>query len=82
MMDLNPLAECILLRLIIYFIDFQKREDDVENWLYHFRHISDQGVVKAINVKKMTSSGCKVKIWIADLFARLNNKMGGDMNKI
>lgn len=38
--------------------------------------------MKAINVNKLTSSGCKVKIWIADWFAQLNNKMGGDLKKI
>jgi tyrosyl-tRNA synthetase len=38
--------------------------------------------MKAINVKKLTSAGCKVKIWIADWFALLNNKMGGDLKKI
>ncbi|KAL8512360.1 hypothetical protein ACS0TY_018732 [Phlomoides rotata] len=36
-------------------------------------HIA-QGVLKAINVNKLTSAGCKVKIWIADWFAQLNNK--------
>ncbi|GKC36368.1 tyrosine--tRNA ligase 1, cytoplasmic-like protein, partial [Tanacetum coccineum] len=40
------------------------------------------GVMKTINVNKMTSAGCKVKIWIADWFAQLNNKMGGDLKKI
>nr|ACG32571.1 tyrosyl-tRNA synthetase [Zea mays] len=44
-------------------------------------HIA-QGVVKTINVNKMVSAGCKVKIWIADWFAQLNNKMGGDLKKI
>ncbi|XP_021905669.1 tyrosine--tRNA ligase 1, cytoplasmic [Carica papaya] len=44
-------------------------------------HIA-QGVVKAINVNKLTSCGCRVKIWIADWFAQLNNKMGGDLKKI
>ncbi|GFZ07601.1 tyrosyl-tRNA synthetase, class Ib, bacterial/mitochondrial [Actinidia rufa] len=44
-------------------------------------HIA-QGVMKIINVNKMTSAGCKVKIWIADWFAQLNNKMGGDLKKI
>ncbi|XP_043704446.1 tyrosine--tRNA ligase 1, cytoplasmic-like isoform X2 [Telopea speciosissima] len=44
-------------------------------------HIA-QGVMKAINVNKLTSAGCKVKIWVADWFAQLNNKMGGDMKKI
>ncbi|KAF7096092.1 hypothetical protein CFC21_098094 [Triticum aestivum] len=44
-------------------------------------HIA-QGVVKTINVNKMIRAGCKVKIWIADWFAQLNNKMGGDLKKI
>lgn len=44
-------------------------------------HIA-QGVMKTISVNKMTSAGCKVKIWIADWFAQLNNKMGGDLKKI
>ncbi|KAE9611544.1 putative tyrosine--tRNA ligase [Lupinus albus] len=44
-------------------------------------HIA-QGVMKTINVNKLISSGCRVKIWIADWFAKLNNKMGGDLKKI
>uniref|UniRef100_A0A0E0EHV7 tyrosine--tRNA ligase n=1 Tax=Oryza meridionalis TaxID=40149 RepID=A0A0E0EHV7_9ORYZ len=44
-------------------------------------HIA-QGIVKTINVNKMVRAGCKVKIWIADWFAQLNNKMGGDIKKI
>ncbi|XP_058218720.1 tyrosine--tRNA ligase 1, cytoplasmic-like [Rhododendron vialii] len=44
-------------------------------------HIA-QGVMKIISVNRMTSAGCKVKIWIADWFAQLNNKMGGDLKKI
>ncbi|KAK1668465.1 hypothetical protein QYE76_056624 [Lolium multiflorum] len=44
-------------------------------------HIA-QGIVKTINVNKMIRAGCKVKIWIADWFAQLNNKMGGDLKKI
>lgn len=44
-------------------------------------HIA-QGVMKAISVNKLTSAGCKVKIWVADWFAQLNNKMGGDLKKI
>ncbi|KAI9156808.1 hypothetical protein LWI28_012540 [Acer negundo] len=44
-------------------------------------HIA-QGVMKTISVNKMISAGCKVKIWVADWFAQLNNKMGGDLKKI
>ncbi|KAI8553430.1 hypothetical protein RHMOL_Rhmol05G0015200 [Rhododendron molle] len=41
-----------------------------------------RGIMKIISVNKMTAAGCKVKIWIADLFAKMNNKMGGDLVKI
>lgn len=34
------------------------------------------------NVNKLTKSGCRFKFWIADIFARLNHKLGGDMEKI
>jgi tyrosyl-tRNA synthetase len=44
-------------------------------------HIA-QGVLRAINVNKLTSTGCIFKFWVADWFAQLNNKMGGDLNKI
>jgi len=44
-------------------------------------HIA-QGVLRAINVNKLTSTGCIFKFWVADWFAQLNAKMGGDLNKI
>lgn len=44
-------------------------------------HIA-QGVLKSINVNKLTSVGCKFIFWVADWFAMLNNKMGGDLKKI
>jgi len=44
-------------------------------------HIA-QGVLKALNVNKMTRAGCTFKFWVADWFAQLNNKMGGDLKKI
>ncbi|KAI3742296.1 hypothetical protein L1987_59976 [Smallanthus sonchifolius] len=44
-------------------------------------HIA-QGVMKTLSVNKLTSAGCKVKIWIADWFAFLNDKMDGDLEKI
>lgn len=44
-------------------------------------HIA-QGILKSINVNKLTSSGCNFVFWIADWFAQLNNKMGGDLNSI
>ncbi|KAG2440015.1 hypothetical protein HXX76_004132 [Chlamydomonas incerta] len=44
-------------------------------------HIA-QGVMKAINVNKLTKVGCTFKFWVADWFAQLNNKMGGDLKKI
>jgi tyrosyl-tRNA synthetase len=44
-------------------------------------HIA-QGIMKSINVNKLTSVGVKCLFWVADWFAMLNNKMGGDLKKI
>ncbi|GAM24761.1 hypothetical protein SAMD00019534_079360 [Acytostelium subglobosum LB1] len=44
-------------------------------------HIA-QGILKSINVNRMTQAGCTFIFWVADWFAMLNNKMGGDLNKI
>lgn len=44
-------------------------------------HIA-QGLLKAINVNKLTSCGVLYKMWVADYFALLNNKYGGDLEKI
>eukprot|EP01006_Ploeotia_vitrea_P006538 TRINITY_DN13642_c0_g1_i2.p2 TRINITY_DN13642_c0_g1~~TRINITY_DN13642_c0_g1_i2.p2 ORF type:complete len:291 (-),score=168.64 TRINITY_DN13642_c0_g1_i2:105-977(-) len=44
-------------------------------------HIA-QGVLKAINVNKLTQCGVKFVFWVADWFAMLNNKMGGNLKKI
>lgn len=44
-------------------------------------HIA-QGVLKALHVNKLTSAGCFFKFWVADWFAMMNNKMGGDLRKI
>lgn len=44
-------------------------------------HIA-QGLLKAINVNKLTSCGVKYKFWVADYFAMLNNKYEGDLEKI
>lgn len=44
-------------------------------------HIA-QGVLKSILVNKLTSAGCIFVFWVADWFALLNNKMGGEIDKI
>lgn len=44
-------------------------------------HIA-QGLLRAITVNKLTSAGIKFKFWVADWFGMLNNKFGGDLNKI
>ena len=41
-----------------------------------------QGVMRVVNVNKLTSTGCLFKFWVADWFAQLNNKMDGDLAKI
>ncbi|MBU3941118.1 MAG: tyrosine--tRNA ligase [Nanoarchaeota archaeon] len=44
-------------------------------------HIA-QGLLRSINVNKLTKTGIKFKFWIADWFALMNNKLGGDLEKI
>ena len=44
-------------------------------------HIA-QGVMKCLNVNKLTRAGCHFEFWVADWFALMNNKMGGDLKKI
>jgi tyrosyl-tRNA synthetase len=44
-------------------------------------HIA-QGLLRTINVNKLTKAGVKFKFWIADWFALMNNKLGGDLEKI
>ena len=44
-------------------------------------HIA-QGLLRAINVNKLTSTGVKFKFYVADWFAMLNNKLSGDLEKI
>ncbi|MFA9288257.1 MAG: tyrosine--tRNA ligase [Weeksellaceae bacterium] len=44
-------------------------------------HIA-QGILRTININKMTKTGIKFKMWVADWHAFANNKMGGDMDKI
>lgn len=44
-------------------------------------HIA-QGIIRAINTNKMIDAGFTFKMWVADWFGYLNNKMGGDLEKI
>jgi tyrosyl-tRNA synthetase len=44
-------------------------------------HIA-QGLLRAINVNKITKAGIKFKMLVADWHAMANNKMGGDLGKI
>ena len=38
--------------------------------------------MKSINVNKCTEAGGTMKFWVADWFALMNDKMGGDLDKI
>jgi tyrosyl-tRNA synthetase len=44
-------------------------------------HIA-QGLIRSINVNKLLKAGCKFKFWVADWFALMNHKLGGDLKKI
>ena len=41
-----------------------------------------QGLLRAHNVNKFTNAGIKFKFWVADCFALMNLKLGGDLKKI
>lgn len=41
-----------------------------------------QGLLRAHNVNKFIKAGVKFKFWIADWFALMNLKLGGDLQKI
>jgi len=40
------------------------------------------GLLRAINVKKLMETGIQLKLYLADYFAYINNKVGADMGKI
>jgi len=40
------------------------------------------GVFRALLIKDLLKAGIKFKLWLADWFAWINNKMGGDLEKI
>lgn len=44
-------------------------------------HIA-QGILRTINVNKMLEAGVGFKMWVANWFAWMNNKLGGDLEKI
>jgi tyrosyl-tRNA synthetase len=44
-------------------------------------HIA-QGLIRAININKMTRAGCRFKMLVADWHAWANNKMGGNLEHI
>ncbi len=40
------------------------------------------GIYRALNIKDLLKAGVHFKLWIADWFGWINNKMGGDLEKI
>jgi len=40
------------------------------------------GIYRAINLEDLIKAGIHFKLWIADYFAWINNKLGGDLEKI
>ncbi len=40
------------------------------------------GVYRAINLQDLIKAGIKFRLWVADWFGWINNKMGGDLEKI
>lgn len=44
-------------------------------------HIA-QGILRSLNVNRFVKAGCIFVFYVADWFAQMNNKMGGDLEKI
>jgi len=44
-------------------------------------HIA-QGLLRALNTNKFLKAGCKFKFWVADKFALMNHKLGGNLKRI
>jgi len=44
-------------------------------------HIA-QGILRTININKMIKAGCRFKMLVVDWFGWMNNKLGGDLEKI
>jgi tyrosyl-tRNA synthetase len=44
-------------------------------------HIA-QGLLRSMNVNRLTQAGVKFVFYVADYFALMNDKMGGDIDKI
>jgi len=40
------------------------------------------GLLRAENIKSMLKAGVKFKLWLADYFAFINNKLGGNLDRI
>lgn len=40
------------------------------------------GLLRATNLRNMLKAGVRFKLWLADYFGFINNKLGGDMEKI
>jgi len=40
------------------------------------------GLLRAENIKRMQEAGVHFKLWLADYFAFINNKLGGDLDRI
>jgi tyrosyl-tRNA synthetase len=44
-------------------------------------HIA-QGLLRVLTINKLTSTGVKFRLWVADWFGMINNKLDGDLDKI
>lgn len=92
MSNLSIAERAALLRSIAEDVQGNERIEELLEKKPHFRayngfepsgrmHIA-QALVTSINVNAITKAGGTMVLYIADLFAQLNHKMGGDMNKI
>ena len=54
----------------------------IDEKLFKLAAIISQVALRTVNLNKLTSAGCVLRFWVADRFAMLINKVGGDSDKI
>lgn len=75
-------VECIMLQELQELLNMKENPICYDGFEPSGRMHIAQGILKSINVNKLTKCGCICVFWIADWFAMLNNKFDGDLKKI
>ncbi|KAA6395817.1 MAG: putative Tyrosine--tRNA ligase 1 [Streblomastix strix] len=79
---LSIAAECVSEAELRALLESQKEIICYDGFEPSGRMHLAQAVLKAHIVRCLTGAGCKFVLWVADWFAKMNHKSGGDMKKI